>query len=490
MNKKKGKFFINHFVMIGGGTAINLLIGLITTPMITRIVDPVEYGKWSIFTMYAGIGLMVFCLGLDQSLVRFFYREDDLSYKSNLINFCWRIPVIGAISFGFLISFISYIGLYRFEFETGIIVLLCFHIVVLIFNRFGQLVLRVSYKSGIYSLTTIVQKLIYVCLVLLAVKTIKGKYFVVMVIATIISYVVPGMISVFSQKDLWLLHKQNQNNDFDKREIILYGLPFILSLGITTIFQSIDKMSLNYYCDYIEVGVYSSAMTLVHIFAILQTTFNTLWTPLVTEYYEKNSEERSFYQKGNRIITVLMFAFGISLILIKDIFALLLGVKYREAAFILPFLIFNPIMYTISESTCMGIGFLKKTKMNIVIAVTACTVNIVGNILLVPFLAGRGAAISTGLSYIVFWAMRTIISNYYYYVDFGIKKFLIITLSTVVYALYSTFYSINLILIIGYFICMGILIALYHQTVIEIIQIAFRYIYDFWEKYIYQSKLF
>ena len=145
--ESKGKSTISHFLVIGGGSALNLFIGLLTTPVITRIVDPTQYGQWSIFTMYASIGLMIFCLGLDQAFVRFFYKYDDEKYKRDLIYTCWKYPMVISSIAGIMIVLLSATHIIKFEFETKIVVLLCIHVIILMFNRFGQLVLRVSYSS-------------------------------------------------------------------------------------------------------------------------------------------------------------------------------------------------------------------------------------------------------------------------------------------------------------------------------------------------------
>ena len=151
-------------------------------------------------------------------------------------------------------------------------------------------------------------------------------------------------------------------------ELMKYALPLTVTMGITYLFQALDRLSIQYFCDYSEVGIYASTMSLVNVFAIIQTTFNTLWSPMAIEHYSKDPEDRTFYQKGNQIITVIMFFLGVSLILCKDVFALLLGEKYRAATYILPFLIFHPIMYTISETTVTGINFMKKSNMTVIIA--------------------------------------------------------------------------------------------------------------------------
>ncbi len=58
--------------------------------------------------------------------------------------------------------------------------------------------------------------------------------------------------------------------------------------------------------------------------------------------------------------------------------------------------------YTISETTVCGIVSMKKSKIQIVVAAGACITNIIMNTFLVPRYGCQGAAISTGISYIVF----------------------------------------------------------------------------------------
>ena len=236
-------------------------------------------------------------------------------------------------------------------------------------------------------------------------------------------------------------------------------------MGITTIFQAIDKMSLNRYCSYEEVGIYSSAITLVHVFAIVQTTFAAIWSPMVVEHYEKEPEDQTFYQKGFRTMSFVMFFIGSSLILCKDLFVLLLGEDYRGSAAMIPFLCLSPIMLTISDTTVIGITFSKKSYLQIIVSAVACAVNIAGNTLLVPIMGGVGAAISTGLSYIVFFAMRTILSNKYFPMKWGMGKFSLITLLFLAYAWYNTFHSFGMATVLGYVTIFAIIVFNYRDVI-------------------------
>lgn len=474
MEEQKNKSFVSHFCAIGLGTIISMALGLLSTPIITRMVEPDEYGKFSIFQMYTSIALMVLCLGLDQSLVRFFYVHDEKEYKQSLVRYCFWIPFATTLLMSAIVSILSLGGIIKFEFTPTVMVLLSINVIVAVANRIAVLLLRITYQSKKFAACNVLAKLFYVAIALILCKTIKAHFFVLLAIASIVSVTVSTLFAIFESRELWSFSVKFPLTN--RNEIIRYGMPLILSMGITTVFQAIDKMSLNHYCTYADVGIYSSAMTLVNIFAIIQSTFNSLWGPMQVEHYTKHPEDTSYNQKANRMITVVMFFIGITLILVKDVFALLLGEKYRLAGAILPFLIFNPIMYTISETTCPGIGKSKKSYLNIIVASGACITNLIGNTILVPKLGCQGAAISTGVSYFVFWALRTVLSNRYYYIDYGIPKFLTITLLVSGYALYNTFVPFNWISFVLYIILVAVIILLYRSALNDIIKILYNFV--------------
>lgn len=463
--KVENRNILSHFITIGAGTIINMFLSLLTTPIITRLVDPSEYGQLSIFTMYTGIALMVLCIGLDQALVRYYYDREDLDYKKGLLKLCFVLPLIVSCFCAVVVLILVYGKIVSFEFKPFVMVLLCVNVVANLWSRIAVLLLRITYQSKKYALSNIIHKIVYIVVAIPLVLLIKGKDLEVLALATIISFLIQALYATVATREMWKFKGVAWIDN--SREIIRYGIPYILSMGLTTLFQAVDKISLNYYCSYTEVGIYSSAMTLVNIFAVIQTTFNALWGPMQVEHYVKNPEDTSFIKKGNRYITIVMFFIGLSLILTKDIFSLLLGEKYHLASYILPFLIFNPIMYTISETTCSGIGISKKSYLNIYISIGACAVNIVGNGILVPILGCQGAAISTGISYIVFWALRTYFSNKYYYIDYDIKHFSVITIITLLYAWYNTFYDNIIVSFVGYLFCVCILFCLYKNYCVE-----------------------
>lgn len=464
MSERKG--FLRHFAVIGVGTALNLLLGLVTTPMITRIVDPEEYGRHGFFLLYANLALRVLVLGMDQGLGRFYYLNPDKAYRRALLFRCVRYPFLLTAAAIVLAAAGSLTGRIPFEFSPLIMGLLCMYTLLSVLYTFGLNVNRLEYDTKMYSTLNMLLKGSYAGLALPLLLLVKGQDLLILCIASTGSILLVTLVSILAKRSMWDL-KANRDAEctVSEAELLRYALPFTVTMGVTYLFQTLDRLAIKHYCTYAEVGVYTSAMSLVTIFAIVQTTFNTLWAPMAIEHYTKDPEDRTFYQKGNQVITVVMFFLGLSLILVKDVFALLLGPKYREAALFLPFLIYHPIMYTISETTATGINIAKKTKYTIIIAGASCLMNFVGNTLLVPRLGGQGAAISTGLSYILFFALRTYYSNRYFPVDFKLKRFALLTAATTAYALYNTFFRFTWITLVGYLVSVLTLAALYRDTV-------------------------
>jgi O-antigen/teichoic acid export membrane protein len=244
--------------------------------------------------------------------------------------------------------------------------------------------------------------------------------------------------------------------DFEKLlEFLKYGIPFIPSSILYWLFSSIDRISLRQFSTFTEIGLYSAAFKIVSIMQLIQVGFTTFWVPLAYEKYNSKAISDNFFEKANSLISAILFIFGLLLLAFKDLIFLLFAKSYREASYIAPFLILYPIMYMLSETTVLGINFSKKTYWHIVITGVSAFVNFVGNNLLVPLLEAKGAAISTGLSYVVFFTLRTVIAQKYYTMHIKIKRIYMSVILIVIVASLGTFFKASYIY---YIFCMLVLL--------------------------------
>jgi O-antigen/teichoic acid export membrane protein len=240
---------------------------------------------------------------------------------------------------------------------------------------------------------------------------------------------------------------------------------------ITWLFQSIDRLALRNYTDFNEVGLYSAAFKVVAVMNLIQIGFTTFWTPTSYENYENNPESTGIFEKTSLFISAAMFTFGMLIVIFKDAIFLLLENSYRQAAGISSFLILMPIMYTVSEVTVVGINFKKKTYWHMLIATISAGANIFGNLMLVPIYGAKGAAVSTGISYIIFFSMRTIISKRLYKVNYHLGKFYFSTVIFVAVAFINTFVNTLFLQVLSAVIGLILVLIVYREQV--------RYVFGF-----------
>lgn len=452
---------LSHFFTIGLSSVINMLLSLFTTPIITRIVEPNEYGQFLVFNTYVGIIASFMYFGLNESLLRFFYEYDDEKGKRSLLKMCFSIPFFTSIIASLIAVLIYNLKIINIKFSFDIFVFLCINVVLAIWNCFSTEMLQNIQESRMYSIASIAQKAVY-CFGSIALFFIfKKNYLLVLVLSTALSVLVSASIGTFVARKYW-----NFNGvvfPANKYEIAKYSFPSYIYFVVYSIYDTINNIIVERLCSDYEVGIYGSAFSLVGIFAIVQTAFTVIWRPIQTEHYTVNPDDTSFISKGNRYVTILMFFAGINIIFFKDILFLLLGKSYSSGAQVLPFLVFNPIMNTMLGTVTSGIEKSKNSKYKIYIIVISVAILFGLDALLIPKYGAIGAAISGSVSLIIQYYLTEFFSNKYYPIDYGTKNSIIMIISMIVYAYINSFYDFGILSIFSYLLIITIFILLYKK---------------------------
>ena len=412
--------------------------------------------------------LVVFCsLALDQSFVRFFYEVEE-EERGKLLKDCLYYPVFITI-FSSLIIFIfrNQISIFILGKKEKVIwLIIVFSIVALIIKSFAFLVVRMQQKGGLYSFFYILIKVVEFSFILLFFK-IYGNDYKVIVLATLFSTLITSLLMIVVERKIWKLGGKRK---IEKKELLNFSAPLVLTLALTWVFGSSDKITIKIFSNLKELGLYSGAFRIVSVISVIQTGFTSFWTPFIYERYSKNPDDLVFYKKANDYLSLIFFLIGFSILATRNIIIILLGEKYYDSLFIVPMLIFVPIMYLISETTMMGIGFKKKSKYFLYISIIVAIFNIIGNILLVPKYGAKGAAISTGISYIIFFSLRTYFSLKLINFGFNLKRIYMVIILLLCYALYLSFYNnLKYTILLGGLLIITVLL-IYKSVLLELKQ--------------------
>lgn len=426
------------------GSGFTLIAGLIATPILTRLITTEEMGKYSMFITLGDLAASILYLGLDQSYVRF-YNDEKETARVYLLRKCLAVPVVAtvAVSCVVLIAYrpVSNVILG----QTSFMVAACFavYLVGLVVDKFWLLKIRMAQKAVWYSLLNMIRKLAYLGIAVVLFYTIFGDSGWTLIIAVTAAEGVLLIGARFVERRDW--KSEEKTLATSTRQLFAYGLPFVFSATVIYIFQSMDKFMLKALSNYHEIGLYSGAQNIVHLLTQVQMVFTTFWVPVAYEHYSKDPEDKEFFITANKIISYGMLVIAILLLCIKDIVVLFLGRNYQEAVYIFPFLSFMPIMYTVSESTVMGINFMKKSSYHVWISVACAVGNAAGNYFLINAFGAKGAAISTGLSYVLFYVLRTFLANRVYPVKYATGRFLFSCVMVYVLAVMASFQKTSLL---------------------------------------------
>lgn len=414
--KKFGSFSI--------GPIIGACISFITIPVITGFISPDEYGRASMFTLTQTILSLIIYLGLDQSYIKYFneYSEKNVLFLNAIV-----MPLFASVIIDILLfSCKEQVSIWLFDTpdEKICIYMLMLYLPFCILERFYMLRIRMQERGLLYSALSILIKVgILVATVLLLVlyeKSFRSVVYAAVLgeIAGVVVILIAGRIKV---------NNDGFRIDFKLQKVLLqYGLPLIPASIVAWILNSMDKVMIRSICDYNELGLYTAALKIVSVLGIVQQCFATFWSPMAFRWNKEDRSVKDFELVG-KILMIGMTLIFVFLMLFKTVIIKVLSPEYEQAAYIMPFLLLNPVMYTVSEVTVVGIYFTGKSYTINIVAICSCICNLGLNSLFIPKWGASGAAVATGISYTLFFWLRNIISRKIWK-KFNIKNYIIYTL--------------------------------------------------------------
>ena len=138
------------------GSIAALLIGVISTPIITRLIEPSEYGIATIFMTIGSLVSIISLAGLDQAFVRFFYETNRVNLLRKAVTLSIGITAILVLMLFVLNDFYSPF----ISSDASYASLMVLYVVTLLIFRFSSLMLRMLQFGYRYSLIQALQKVL------------------------------------------------------------------------------------------------------------------------------------------------------------------------------------------------------------------------------------------------------------------------------------------------------------------------------------------
>lgn len=438
-DKMEQQNIVKKFFGFSIGPVLGAFVSFITVPLTTYYINPTEFGKASMFTLIQSIISMIIYFGLDQSFVNFYYSVKN---KMKLLTNSLLIPLILSLVLGLIfILESSNLSIILFDSSnyTDCIYILALSMPLIICERFILLQLRMKEWAVRYSFFNLMIKLVTFIVTCYFVFFVR-RDFLAIVYSTLFGQIISDII-------LLILYRKyiKINLELVDKSLVIklckYGFPLVIVSVIGWGLNSMDRVWLKYFSTYEEIGYYTAAMKVCNMLLIVQTCFTTFWTPIAYRWHHEKVSNKNF-TIIMRMVSFIMSVIFLIILIGKGLLLIVLSKDYANAIPIFPFLLFYPIMYTVSETTVLGIDFTRKSYLNIRISLYAILTNTVLNTMLIPLFGAIGAAMATGISYIIFFVFRTYYSRENWY-KFPINSFfymiIVLLLNTFVHTFLKSF---------------------------------------------------
>jgi O-antigen/teichoic acid export membrane protein len=390
------------------GPIATAIFGLIALPLMAWIFAPEDIGRFNIFSVIISFSLLLSVLGLDQAFVREYHESKN---KPELLKNCF-VPGYFFLVVISLISLFYSDQLARIFFGVGnrwywLLTIAAAHVGHV--TRFLSLVLRMQERGLAFSMSQVLPKFIQLVLILIVAWMNLEKKFIHLLALSIIAMTLSMLVYGWNARDQWLPSLRERYDYAHLKKLFAFGGPLIFSGLAYWGLIATSTFALRLFSNLSELAVYSVATSFAGAAAIFQSIVSVVWAPTMYKWIANGIDMAridSIARQALALVCGIAVACG-SLSWIADC---LLPPHYFQVKYLLLCCILQPLLYTMSEITCIGIGVTRRTMLSFWVTLAAMVANCGLSVALVPHHGAAGAAIANAVAFLVFFVGRTEVS--------------------------------------------------------------------------------
>lgn len=444
---KSNNKFINDLLWYFSGAIIPMVFNFLKTPIFTRHYSTEDFGVLGLVMITLGYISTLTYSWISSCLWRYYNKYKIENILSILYSNLIFIFVISSV-FSLFLTWVAWLFLKSQE-QSGILLLLALiHFTQNTFLGLYFIVLRLKGKAKIFNLVISLQSFTtFLVLLVLA----FGLDF--SIISMLLSYVIVDSIFILYLGIRIILNGKIKIISFSlisKKHILelinFGGISLIASIFLMLIISS-DRYIIAWFSDIDKVGIYTKTYDIAQmsVLSIIFIYFSTI-NPSMNKLLETKINESKIYLSQyiySFLLIITPFVFLASLFS-KEINTLLLGESFREAYWIMPYIFISLLIYGIIKFYENEYKFKDKIKQMAIFFGFGFVLNLVLNLILVPYKGYEWASITTLFSYIAIFLLFATKDNFKFFTNQKIKN-LIVKISSIMIVIYLIHYTIQLI---------------------------------------------
>lgn len=400
MENKNSKALFHNILIIGIGTILTKLISFIMTPFYSSWLSADEYGIYDLIASYVSLCVPFITLQLEQAVYRFSIsnKKFSKSYYKKSEKFVSLTSVIVAV--------VAYFIMKAIGFSTDVTVAFILYFVALAHFNLCTEYLRGIGKLEAYSAINIVMGFVTIMFSVLFLKVLNfgaAGLLLVYALACFISF----LIAQIAFKPL----RSSEEDDTSIKNMLSYSLPLIpnsISWWITNVS---DRTTINILLGSYYNGVYAICCKIPTMVSLLFSIFNLSFQQVAFQTVRAEERRDYFNKLVKKVIRILFTGSFVIISITPLVYHGFIKDVYWEGILCVPFLVGGAIFLSIAQY--MGDILLVKNNTKPIGTSTVCAAvfNIFFNILAIHIWGVVGAAISTMISYIIMFGIRTYVNR-------------------------------------------------------------------------------
>lgn len=395
-DKKKSKYqyLAGNIALFSVSNFVSKILVFLLVPLYTNVLTTEQYGIADIMQVTMLLLVPALTLNMGEAALRFGIEKTDKRGGILKIGLTYvgiaDIAVIGAC--GVAAMFLKgdvrwYLFLFMFLFAANSL----FEYLVLYFQG-SELVPVVVIGSVSSTVVMILSNIIF----LLVIKIGLNGYILSQILAYLCASIIMLCIGKSAMPDI------NMENDPElRKEMVAFGIPMIAYSTGSWINNASDRYIVAGICGSAANGVYGVAYKIPAILMVFQRIFAQAWQMSATKSYTDEKSAEFFTTMYKAYNTFMVIGCAVLILLVKPIASFLFRKDFYEAWQFVPPLVISVIFGALTGflgSICLA---YKDSKAMGIATGTGAVINIVLNLITVPYFGAMGAAWATAVSYFV-----------------------------------------------------------------------------------------
>jgi O-antigen/teichoic acid export membrane protein len=367
-------------------------LGLLSIPVLTRLLSPDDYGTVNVFRAYIRIMVVVFPLNAFASVARYYYEEteDFRDFMGSTVLFSIVFFSIFSLAFVLFAHPLSkFLGLPAELMVLAIPVVLAYIVVEFYRGIFEPR--RISKRLALLSSFRAYSIFGGSVLVILLLKTrlYRGPILAELIIGLIFAVIMTSDILPYVKWSVQFKYI---------RYMLKFSIPMIpYALGGFVLAQ-FDRIMINSYKGATSAGLYSLANNIGMLVSLVTSSISSAFIPQYFKYINSKSHD-ALDRDVSRLFQITLLAASFLAVFGQELGMVLASSKYYEGLRIVPIVVLGYIFHAIYQIYGRCTGVVKKPIFDAIILFICGFVSIGLNVLLIPRFGYAAGAVTSVISY-------------------------------------------------------------------------------------------